>query len=522
MLLVPLLQIITDGGSSDDRTAMFFQNLAERAGVSLTLGTVLFIYVLLLTVNAIIQYRKSMLDAGYQQSLIYELRRRLFRKILFAEWHDLNSRSKTNHLQVLTKEIPVMAEYIYYLLRLLMSLIITASYAAYAFAVSAGFTSIVIVTGLALFILLRRYLFRAFALGEGYTSSYTKLLKYIDDFWQTVKIAKVHSSEGFYYERFDEVSNSLLELETRMQKNWSLPQLIYRVAGIIVLVVVVYFGYKAGHVPLASLFVLVLLFSRIYPRFVEINNDLNSIMSGAASVRLVMELDEELADPEPGEEKAIKPLTAEREIKLENVHFSYDDSNRLFEEFSATIPARSITGIVGESGIGKTTLIDIIAGLQRPEAGRVLVDGRELSDDLLPSWRAAIGYLPQSPFFIDGTLRDNLVWDSNNTVTDDQVMKVLEQVNASHLLARFEEGLDAFIVNYHFTFSGGECQRLALARVLLRKPHLLLLDEATSSLDTENESLIMDVLAELKSDITIVFVTHRRSLLKRFDRVISL
>ncbi len=88
------------------------------------------------------------------------------------------------------------------------------------------------------------------------------------------------------------------------------------------------------------------------------------------------------------------------------------DGEKLFDGFSAVIRARSITGIVGQSGRGKTTLIDLIAGLQKPEAGRMLIDGMPLDEELLPGWKAGLGYLPQDPFFIDGTLRENLVWDS--------------------------------------------------------------------------------------------------------------
>ena len=101
-------------------------------------------------------------------------------------------------------------------------------------------------------------------------------------------------------------------------------------------------------------------------------------------------------------------------------------------------------------------------------------------------------------------------------------MVVLEQVNATHLVKRFRKGMDAFIVNYQFVFSGGECQRLALARVLLRRPSLLLLDEATSSLDAENETIIMEVLVKLKENITIVCVTHRESAKRWFDEVIKI
>lgn len=114
------------------------------------------------------------------------------------------------------------------------------------------------------------------------------------------------------------------------------------------------------------------------------------------------------------------------------------------------------------------------------------------------------------------------MWDSREPVSDDEIWNVLEQVNAIHLAKRYRKGLDAYIVNYQFSFSGGECQRLALARVLLRKPGILLLDEATSSLDAENEAIIMQVISRLKQNITVLFVTHRASLLPWFDDVIKI
>jgi ATP-binding cassette subfamily C protein len=113
------------------------------------------------------------------------------------------------------------------------------------------------------------------------------------------------------------------------------------------------------------------------------------------------------------------------------------------------------------------------------------------------------------------------VWDSG-AISDEEIWDVLSQVNATHLVKRFRKGLDAFLVNYHTSFSGGECQRLALARVLLRRPSVLLLDEATSSLDAENEATVMEVLAQLKERITIVFVTHRESVVRWFDEVIKI
>lgn len=523
VILIPLLQLLNrDMTVPQDGQTVFLQQLAAKFGINLNIEPILLVFVVLLTFTALLQYCKALLDANYQQSFIYEIRSRLFRKIILAEWPLLNKKSKTNHLQVITKEIPNLASYLFYYLRLLTSILLTLVYISYAMVVSVKFTLIILIAALLLFILLRKFLFKAFHLGSGAVNSYTHLLKYIDDFWQTVKIAKVHSSEAFYYKKFNEANTSLLNIALRIQKNQSLPRLLYSVAGIIILVLVVYTGYRIDHVPLTSLFTLILLFARIFPYFVSINTDISMILSNVASVKLVMQLDAAFADPIFYQPVNLHTIELNKEIKLEQVQFAYPGGKQLFNHLTDTIPAKKITGIIGVSGQGKTTLMDLIAGLQKPDSGKILIDGKLIENYMLPYWKNSIGYLPQDSFFIDGTFRENLIWDSSQLITDEEIFNVLEKVNAVHLVKRFKNELDEYIVNYKFNFSGGECQRLALARVLLRKPRLLLLDEATSSLDPENEKQIMELISALKNTVTIICVTHRSSILSFFDKVIKI
>ena len=523
VLLIPLLQILSPGKENQtNQIADFLNGLAEKAGIPLNLETILLVYVVLLSIMALLQLWKSLLDAGYQQTFIYQIRRRLFRKIIMADWPLLNNRSKTNHLQVLSTEVPNLADYFFFIMRVLTGLIMTASYIAWAMLVSPKFTLFISFVGLVLFVLLRKFLFKAFHLGEGFVNSYNYLLKYIDDFWLTVKMAKVHSSENFYYKKFTSVSSSLLDLEFKMRKNHALPIFIYRIAGILVLVLVVYIGYRYDLIPLTSFFILIILFSRIYPQFTSITTDINIIISNFASVKMVMQLDKDFPEPDMHSQEGRISVPLTKAIDIKNLNFSFSGSEQLFENFNAKIPALSLTGIIGQSGRGKTTLIDLIAGLQLPLSGEISVDGKLLDQEILPEWRSGIGYLPQDSFFIDGSLRENLVWDSHRNIPETEIRNVLKQVNGLHLADRFQKGIDEEIVNYQFHFSGGERQRLALARVLLRQPTILLLDEATSSLDEDNEEQIMNLLAKLKTRVTILFVTHRTSVLPWCDKIIQL
>jgi ATP-binding cassette subfamily C protein len=523
VLLIPLLQLLAP--STEDQgnhITEIFYDLAAKAEIQLNLETILIIYVILLSVMALLQLWKSLLEASYQQTFIYQIRRRLFRKIIMADWELLNNKSKTNHLQVLSKEVPDMTSYFFFIMHVLTGLIMTACYITWAILISLEFTLFITFIGVAIFFLLRKFLFKAFHLGEGFVNSYNHLLKYIDDLWLTVKVAKVHSSENFYHTKFDSVSSSLLELEYQMQKNHALPKFIYKISGVLMLVLVVYIGYRFDLIPLTSFFILIVLFSRIYPQFAAINTDINIILTNFPSVKLVMQLDKDFPEPDmrSNQESTSIPLT--KGIAIKKMNFSFSNDKELFKNFNAKIPAFNLIGIIGQSGRGKTTLIDLIAGLQVPLSGEISVDGQLLDREILPKWRRGIGYLPQDSFFIDGSLRENLIWDSQRKISETEIRTVLKQVNGLHLADRFKKGIDEEIVNYQFHFSGGERQRLALARVLLRQPQILLLDEATSSLDEDNEKQIMALLSELKTKVTILFVTHRASVLPWCDQIISI
>ncbi|MDD4921036.1 MAG: ABC transporter ATP-binding protein [Bacteroidales bacterium] len=524
VLLIPLLSLLDPTQVSvhtNNWTGQLSATLGY-VGLELNLGIILAIYTLCLLFIAILNYLQTTMQSKYQQDFSYETRRRLFKKIITSDWAFLNGKSKHNHIQVLTTEIPKMTNYYYFFLSLTSKFIFIMAHVSLALMISWNFTLLVLVMGLAVLLLLSRYIKKAKTMGDVNIQVFRKMLKRIDDFWLTVKIAKVHQSEEFYYVQYDKTNKQMLDNQYQQVKNRSIPQFLFSLAGVLTLVVIVYLGYSVVKIPLASLFVLILLFARIFPQFSGLNSDLNMMVTNEASVRMVLDMDQGIVEQDFKAKQTTEKIGLHEQLDIRDLNFGYSAQIRLFDHFSTSIPAKQITGISGKSGSGKTTLIDIIAGLQKTDHGNILVDGKELTQEKLTIWRQSIGYLPQDSFFIDGTLRENLIWDTKEHLTDENIFEILKQVNAEDLVRNQKNGLDTYIANYQYHFSGGERQRLALARVLLRKPKLLLLDEATSALDPENEKQIMECLTRLKKDVTIVFVTHREYLRSYFDKTINL
>jgi len=195
-------------------------------------------------------------------------------------------------------------------------------------------------------------------------------------------------------------------------------------------------------------------------------------------------------------------------IELKNITFYYDKNIDVLKGVNLVIGGGGITAIVGGSGSGKSTIIDILLGLQVPSSGSILIDGVDLSDYDLNTFRHQVGYVPQDPFLFKGSIRDNLLW-AKPEATQESLWDSLRLANAEKFVRESKDGLDTIVGERGLKMSGGQRQRIALARALIRNPQLLILDEATSALDLESDTLIQRSIEEVSKYTSIVLVTHR-------------
>jgi ATP-binding cassette, subfamily B, bacterial PglK len=220
-----------------------------------------------------------------------------------------------------------------------------------------------------------------------------------------------------------------------------------------------------------------------------------------------------------------RPIEWHDTITLDDVSFVYPGTDRrILDRFSIAIRKNTSIGFVGPTGSGKSTLIDLLLGLHRPTSGRVLIDGKPLTLELVPSWQATSGYVPQEIFLIDDTIARNIALGvPDNEIDNTRLREVCAMAQILDFIElELRDGFQTTVGERGVRLSGGERQRLGLARALYHRPSLVLLDEATSGLDIATEAKLLEALRALAGKLTIVMVAHRLSALANCDKLIDL
>ncbi len=206
-------------------------------------------------------------------------------------------------------------------------------------------------------------------------------------------------------------------------------------------------------------------------------------------------------------------------IDFDGVDFHYADGSQALADCSWSARGPGVVALVGESGSGKSTVVDLLLGLQQPSAGSVRLNGIDSREVDLARWREGLAIVPQHPVLFDLSVRDNLLW-ANPAADEDEIWRICEVAGAAEFVRALPQGLDTEIGDSGVRLSGGQVQRLALARALIRKPALLILDEATSALDTETESRVYGALETETRNCLVIVVAHRLSTIATADEIL--
>ena len=517
-LLIPLLNSL--GAPTPETTGVAAWLFARLPG---TLGGLLLVFLGVAVLRAIVGRLRENAVARLRFDFAVGLKIKAYAAIANASWTYLRRKRTADFHAIFANEIDRLEHGTQLLLELPARLVVFLAHIAVAFVIAPAFSALAIALGLCLAWGLRRRLLESRRLGDVVSDAGRRISHEITEFLQALKLTKAYGAEAQHVRAFAgavEQAEGAGLASSRLLAN---TRLILEMATAAGLAALLWLAAEWIGLPLANLLVLIFVFQRLMPMFQDLQDLAQQLAHCSSAFPLVAAT---IADCEAAADRTEAappaPLPFEQELRFEHVDFAYDAAaGDVLRGLDLTLPVGSLTVLSGVSGAGKSTILDLAGGLLVPTAGRILVDGVELTGELAPAWRRSVGYMAQDAFLFHDTIRANLAWAAP-AASDEQILEAIRLAGLAELLQGLPAGLNTVVGDRGANLSGGERQRLALARTLLRQPRLILLDEPASALDAQNEGRLLDTIASLHGKTTILLVTHRPTAITGTDRHLTL
>ncbi len=521
LLLVPLLQLVGLDVQQDalGQIAGFIASAFSYIGIEPTLAAVLIIYVIIISLNALLSRLQMLKSSEIEYEFAAHIRKGLFAAITQSNWLFFMSKRSSDFAHALTYEIERITTGTGFFISLIASSIVLAVYIIFALEISGIITGLIFLIGIVLLLLLKRRTQSAGESGEELSDTskdiYSSTLKQMDG----MKTIKSFGMEDKNIELFNREADYVSESYMSAIKSYADVRFLFDVGSVVVLSLIVFILIEIMAIPTAELLILLFLFVRMIPSFSMIQLSYQYFINMLPAFGTVVDLENQC-------KKAAEPklsgnnIEFNEKIVFKDVNFDYGKKHKSFslKDINLTIEAGKTTAIAGLSGAGKSTIADMVMELITPRSGSIIVDDMPLKYENLPGWRNQIGYVAQDTFLFNDTVRNNLLF-ADPEASDEDILEVLKQASADELVSKLPEGLDTLIGDRGVRLSGGEKQRLALSRALIRKPSLLILDEATSNLDSKNEKNILNALEKLHGNLTMLIIAHRLSTIRNADKI---
>lgn len=509
------------------------RSVFDAAGVSMTLGTMLVAYVALVGLTAALGAYQSVLLVRYRLEFTDGLRRRLYEAVAGAEWRHLLGLRQSDLLTALTVDVNWVGQGTLAIMNLGVALVVVVAQLTVALWISPAVTGLAALTGFCLAALVWPLVNRSRRLGRELVTHNRSVLASLTSFLDGLKLAKAHGLPPGHAISFDVAMRRSRSSQVDFSRASATATAVQLTATAVALAVLVEVAVGRLRMPVADLLVVAFIFIRVVPGLTSAQSSLQTAaqtlpaFDELAGIIDDCERAAEVAD-QPGSPLASgrpRPLRLATAIELDNVTFSYrragDTPVDVLRGLSLELPAFRTTALIGPSGAGKTTVADLVVGLLRPTSGRVTIDGEPLTGANVDRWRHAVAMVPQDPFLFHDTIRANLTW-ARADAGEAELWAALAMASVSDFVRSLPDQLDTVVGDRGARMSGGERQRIALARALLRQPQLLVLDEATNALDAHNENVVLDALATLHGRMTVLVIAHQNSTIRSADHVIAI
>ncbi|PCI57233.1 MAG: ABC transporter ATP-binding protein [Alphaproteobacteria bacterium] len=520
MALLPLVSILTEQ-TGEDNGLVFqtTQNIFEFFAIDISVGPILFFIVVVMFLKALMTMF-AMAQVVYASSHVCaDLRLSYLRNLLQSNWlhfTDLQSGASANAIGM---EATRSANCFTQACNVLSWTLQVIVYAILAFFLSWQLTLSALIAGLLMVAALSILVRSARQAGEKQTETFNEVLVRIIETLSSVKPLKAMGKTDNLLSMMENNIVTLQKTEVALDTARYAVRILSEPIMVIFTCLGIYAILTYGDFPISELLFLSLLFLRMVTKVSAVQGAYISMVANESafwSLRSKIDSAAQAKDYNQGTEK----VALSKSIRLDNVSFSYDD-HVIFESVSFELPARGFNVLFGPSGEGKTTLLDLIIGLHRPVSGTVYIDDTPLASLDLQNWRSQIGYVPQEILLFHDTIANNVTLN-NPEIGQDEIEKALKMAGAFDFVQKMEHGIETVVGERGSKISGGQRQRLAIARALIAHPSLLILDEATSALDEKTATELLKTVKGLSKDILVILISHNPRVLDFADTVLKL
>lgn len=517
--LVPLLEVASNRDTPSGVGAAM-QNAVRAIGLEPTVPVLVAIIITAISMKAVFLWL-AMRQVGFTVSRVtLDLRLQLVRSLLRARWSYFGEQPLGSFANSIASEAVRSAAAYREACSVLGGVLQVTVYLVISSLISWEVTLAALTTGVFLIWGLKRFIAISRTAGGDQTRIVRALASTLIDALQGFKPMKAMAREDLFGPILEDASRSADEAQRRTVRAGEGLRLFQEPIITAVLGLGLMLLLSTAQRSFSEVIVLAFIFYRLMTNMNTLQMRYGVMVVGESAYWALREQIQQAEDAEELHPGTIVPAGLRQSVELRDVSFSYGDL-KVLENLSVTIPAGRITALIGASGSGKTTILDLVTGLRRPSTGDVYIDGVALEDIELHAWRRQIGYVPQETYLFNDTIRRNITL-GDDSISDERVERALKDAGAWEFVARDERRLDTVVQPQASNLSGGQRQRLAIARALVKEPALIVLDEATTGLDTRTEAAILETLSELRGRVTVLAISHQTALRETADIVIEL
>jgi len=518
LLVVPAIGFaIEPTDISNPQLAFLVSLLPETKSLSIVLA--LFFCIMLL--NAALAYWQTVTAETIEQKMIAGIRRDIYKAAMNADVTVIGRYHQADYTRIVIEESESVAYAFHQLIDLATGVFTLLIYTGICFYLSPGITVIAVILGVVLLLATvptRRLIEKV---GSEHLEASAALHRRASDQVKGIKHIKSSNAGERHTTIFYSAVEAFSQKEIRYTSVESLTQLVYSFTSALVFCILAYLAIDVVNAELALVVILALVFSRLMPQV----NKLRMIFQHIAYLKprlegLYCRLEQLNLNADPP--KTPMEFNLSEGIRITNISYRYPESGSwALKHFTASLAPNQLVALTGTSGIGKSTLADILSGLVLPQEGELSAGDRLINSGSQMAWRELVNYVPQTPFLIESSIRDNMNLLRRKPAEDSELCVALKQAAADFVFA-LPAQLDTVIGDDGTTLSVGERQRLELARALLKQRPVMILDETTSNLDPENEARVIATLQSLKHNRLIIIISHRPAVADAADLTIAI